>query len=599
MTIGLAGSLIGVLISLWLSRKDIASELKDSGATALYIIAAIAIVVLFLAIEAFMVKPTQTIFFDDSIYQSMAQQLLISGKAVWCQFGTPKVCFSSLIYQEPIGTPFTLAIGFAVAGLSLSTAYNVMMLLGALSVLLIFLIGLLLFRDPKPAIFAELLMALTPVLLLWSRPTNSDLPFLFYSLIAVFAMLLFMRRKGIRTLALLLFSVSLLLYSKIDAVLFLVLIPLMYLILDGSSITESLRSNWKNVVKAMDNTKVLVLLLVFIILVFPQMEWAYYQFSCSSAASCGFGYQGTYIQNTCNPLMPSTIVKSAIDVQNLRYNVCSNAEFWLDAYASQQVPQPVWFTIFAIIGAIAMLIKKGGRRPLLALGMWFLVMFVFYGAFYAGSVIYGVDWRFMLSMIAQTSLLGGFAIASLIMLPSNIWGKPKRMHKEQYVRLESNVKHKSKGKKTIAATATILIAVLVIVAYSAYIQAPQISVNPSNIIQAPDARFYEGFVYNDTHLIPANCLVFTYDPTLFNINNRSATQMSDLYDNQTLANRTKMFSCMVLDYGYWCYTQGNICTQASNTFTLKPIVSSGVGPLGHNYTFYYIERKINGSNATG
>jgi hypothetical protein len=124
-----------------------------------------------------------------------------------------------------------------------------------------------------------------------------------------------------------------------------------------------------------------------------------------------------------------------------------------------------------------------------------------------------------------------------------------------------------------------------------YILVPRLSVSTAKILQAPDARFYEGFVYNESKLIPSDCLVYTYDPTLFNINNRTATQMSDLYNMSRYDQFRNEYSCQVLDYGYWCYTPNNICSYAEQNFnvdTAAPIAAANFTQFGRTYGFYYI-----------
>jgi 4-amino-4-deoxy-L-arabinose transferase-like glycosyltransferase len=590
MTAGAVGSLIAIFISLWFSRKSIAAALREAGLKKKHLVLAVLIALLFFGIEAILVKPTQLIFFDDTIYQSMAQQLLISGKAAWCQFGTPKHCFIGEVYQEPIGTPLTLAIGFAIGGINLKSAYNTLLVLGILSIFLAFFVALLIFEDPRPALFTELFLALTPVLIVWSRPTNSDVPFLLYSIVAVLAMLLFMKKKNKWTFSLMLFSLALLLYSKIDAIIYLALLPVLYLIFNGKGFGDSIRETWTLLRHGIDNTKVLFIVLIFVLLIFPQFDWAYYQFSCSSSStSCGFGYQGTTIVSTCGTGQVPMVAQHAIDWANLKYNICGNVNFWFNQFSSQQIMEPFLFTVFAIVGALLLLVSKQ-RKLLLGIGVWFIVFFFFYTAFYAGSVTYGVDWRFMLSLVTQASLLAGFGAAALLDPMASLGLAARKKHKKiggPNNRRNKKIMHAAKRVAKVA----ILIAIIAVISYSFYKQVVQISIAPSQILQAPDARFYESFVYNDSHLIPANCLVFTYDPTLFNINNRSATQMSDLYDTDAFANRTKLFSCSVLDYGYWCFTPNNICSQAKSDFNLTVLASSGVGPLDKNFTLYYINEK--------
>ena len=38
------------------------------------------------------------------------------------------------------------------------------------------------------------------------------------------------------------------------------------------------------------------------------------------------------------------------------------------------------------------------------------MFFMLYTSFYAGGVLYGVDWRFMLSLAAPAAILGGYGV---------------------------------------------------------------------------------------------------------------------------------------------------------------------------------------------
>lgn len=144
---------------------------------------------------------------------------------------------------------------------------------------------------------------------------------------------------------------------------------------------------------------------------------------------------------------------------------------------------------------------------------------------------------------------------------------------------------KTHGGIIMYAAAVILVAIIL---YGFYNQLQYVTVSPSALPQAGNARFYEGFVYNESHLIPSSCLVFSYDPTLFNINNRTAAQLGYLYERQQYAAFSKEYSCLVVDYGYWCYTPNNICTYAKSDFVLSIIANATYNQTGQTYSFYRI-----------
>ena len=409
-TAGLSFAFIAMIVSMVIGRKHFAFVLRDSGIDLEKIAVAVFILAIFVSVGIVFVKPTQQLFFDDAIYQAGAISLLRSGQTWMCNFGSQAVCYSGQIYHEPIGTSFNIAIAFALGGISRASAYNLEFILGGIAVIMTFLITIVLTRDFIAASFAELLMALSPALLIWSRPTTSDMPMLAYSLVAIFMMLVFMRRKNLITLSAASFSMVVLSYMKVDALAYILVIPAMYVVLDGSSIRNSISINFARLKKYAIDTKPLILILLIVLAIMPEAVY-----TANEAVSGSYGYQNTYVQETCaapgsaNSVMNPT---GKIDLQNFEANSCANVEFWFNAFSSEYIVQPIAFTAIALVGAGLMMLYD--RRMLLAIGGWFLVFFILYTSFYAGGVIYGVDWRFMLSLIAQASILGGYGASKVI-----------------------------------------------------------------------------------------------------------------------------------------------------------------------------------------
>ena len=573
-TAGILVSFIGLIIALALSRKEISRAVRESGFGKTAALMLIVALLTFMAIEIFVVHPTQQIFFDDDIYLAMAQDLLHTGQAWMCNYGTPTACYSGGILHEPIGESFNLAIGFAVLGVSRTVAYDTGILLGAAAVIAVFFIALLMFKDRRIAFLSSAFMALSPIVLIWTMPTTSDLPTMTYSLIAVFCMLVFMRKKTIGTFALTTMSMALCTYMKVDAIAYVFVIPFMYVLLDGTSIANSLRDNIKLVSSSLMNTKALIVILVFIIAIAPEIIFV------QQELGGGYGYAGTIVQNTCGNSPATIIPSSTMNLQNFEANVCSNVLFWFNSYASipgYPITQPLVFTLFAVFGAASMYAVFGKRREFLAIFIWLAAFFVLYTAFYAGSVTYGVDWRFQLGLIAQVSIFSGFGAFTLLETSKIKLGK-----------LGSGKDRDRPGgfRKIILYCAVLII--IAGIAYSLYTELPEVGLLPSQITQAQPARFDENFVFNESHLIPPECLVFSYDPTLFIVNNRSSTQLDTIYDKSELANYTSSYSCLVIDWGYWCYTPNNYCTTAKQEFKLSPIVTDTDTQVNQTFGFYLV-----------
>lgn len=386
-----------------------------------------------------------------------------------------------------------------------------------------------------------------------------------YSLVAVFFTMLFIRKKTLWSFSNLLFSFSLLMYMKVDEVLFLPIFFIFYILLDDKSVRKEISSAFRMVRKNLLNTKLLIILLFFVFAIAPSVLYSY-----NESRTDTYGYQGTIVQNTCTSNLAPIKAASTINLQNFNANICANIAFWFNQYKSTYIMQPILFTALAIMGFALMLIDKKHRRVAIAVGIWFLAFFLLYTAFYAGSVIYGVDWRFQLSLIAQACIFGGFCLGFIL--------------EESEKRIKKRFKNNYQMLNLV-----VLVAMLVIVTYPVYLLMPQLSVNPSAIAQAGDARFYEGFVYNNSVLIPSGCIVYTYDPTLFNINNRTATQIDTLYNSTQVKQYKSEYQCLVLDYGYWCHTPNNECQYANKTYNLTPIATATYKQFGYKYGFYLIK----------
>lgn len=566
LTGGILLAFVSFIISIILGRKHIVAALRSYGINRSHLLFSVLILLVFISVELYLVKPTQQLFFDDVIYQAGAQQMLNEGQAWMCDYGTPLFCYIGEVFHEPIGTSFNIAIAFAIFGVHEWTAYFASFAASMLSVLLVFIIAFMLFKDFRVAAFSELLMALSPMLLVWAMPTTSDIYTLLYALISVMFLLIFLKRKNIYTLSMLLFSGALVTYMKVDEFLLLIVLLAGYLILDNNKIRESIRSNYDAFGRFISGNLAIIILLVFIVALIPETIYTFNQLT-----SGNYGSNGAGMQNSC--FNTGAKATGNFNVMNFEYNVCSNLLFWIGTYNSQYIMQPFAFTVLMLIGIVAM-VFTGYRKELAFLAVWFLAFFILYTAFYAGAVTFGVDWRFMLSVVAQASILGGFGCVAIADIADSIL--KGAMSRRLY-----------KGTMKIRMPLAYVV-IIAIVIYSIFLLVPQLGVNPSNLPQAGDARFYENLVYNQSYNVPSSCLILSYDPTLMNLVNRSSAQMFNFYNATAMVSYQKQYGCIVLDYGYWCYTPNNLCTGIKNMSTLVPIVNATYEPMGKVFGFYYI-----------
>ncbi|MCL5423655.1 MAG: glycosyltransferase family 39 protein [Candidatus Marsarchaeota archaeon] len=565
-TIGMLVSFFGVVISLIVIRKEIIDTFKKIGIKRMHLIFAFLIMVLFLIIELFVVKTTQQLFFDDVIYQGGAQMLLHTGQAWMCNYGSPTNCISGQIFHEPIGTSFLLAIGFLFFGVNRYVAFYEFIIIGAIAIVALFAAASVLFKKPIYALFSELLFALSPLLLVWAAPTNSDIVMMLYSIITFFALLLLIEKKSIWTWAFMLFSFSALTYTKIDALMYLPIFFVVYVALSKKPLIPTLKKyvlHIKKIFKINIDLRYFILIILFIIGIVPSLIYF------SSQYNNGYGFNNTQIANSCSKYNTQLHVTAALDLANFNANVCANVLFWFNSYSTMNgypIMQPLFFTVLGIIGAALMFLKN--RRELFALGIWFIIVFLIYTSFYAGSILYGVDWRFFLALIPLASLFGGFAIGRIL-----------------------EIKHIQKNTFVIYAT---FIVIIILIFYSTLSMYNNLAISPSHITQANSARFYENFIYNNSNKIPNDCLVFSFDPTLFNINNKSSLQFSYLSNiNETEYNSYMNDNkCLVIDYGFWCYTPegSSMCQSALNEFNTTILAMATDNYTTQRFSIYQINK---------
>lgn len=568
-TIGICISFFGLVSGVILDRKSILHELKRSNFNASAIIALVVALLIFIAIEIYVVKPTQQLFFDDDIYQAMALSLIHTGRAWMCNYGNANTCYIGGVFHEPIGLSFNIALSYLILGVNRTAAYAAQMGIASIAVIFAFLSSMLLFGKKSMAYFSALFIGISPIVLVWAMPTNSDMAVLAYSLVSFFFLLLFIRKHSVLSLFNLLLSLALLSYMKIDAIIVVPIFFLAYIILsENISIYGSIIKNLKLLYNNILNTRFLFTLLVFVIAIYPSVAYASYE-----SINGTYGYSGTNIQKSCVGGSYAYITASGkINMQNFDANICANLYFWANKFSSSDIVQPLSYTIAAIAG-IALMIATRRFRIALVLLIWFFSIFLLYSAFYAGAVTYGVDWRFMLALMAPFAILSAFALGWVISAISNA--------------LHGAFRLKKRAVAFVPAALCTIFTILLL--YQTYLLYPILSIKPSAIAQAGDARFYENFVYASANSIPNSCIIYSYDPTLYILNNKTSAQMSYLYNSSFYNAASQKHPCAVLDIGYWCATPGNICGSFENYSNLSPINITTYDPTGFTYGVYKID----------
>ncbi|MGC8676586.1 MAG: ArnT family glycosyltransferase, partial [Candidatus Micrarchaeia archaeon] len=265
-----------LLVSIYIGRHELAKHLRKAvNRYSLLVLAAI--LAFFLIFSLLLVKPVEQLYFDENIYQGIALNILKHGNALWCQFGTGYVnkCYANALYHDPVGWSVFIAMAFAIFGIGTATAYNLELLVGALSIVAVFLLASELFENKEIAVLGTLAFALSPELFIWSRTqADMDPPFMMLATFAFFFFVVFAKNRNRKTFATFLFSMVLAVYIRIEAVLLIPLFALLIFLLSDSGVKETFGKTIKEIKKVVsDDAKTLALLLLALILLFPQLHY--------------------------------------------------------------------------------------------------------------------------------------------------------------------------------------------------------------------------------------------------------------------------------------------------------------------------------------
>ncbi len=519
----------------------------------------------FLMFSLLFVHPAEQLYFDENIYQGIAVNILHSGQALWCQYGTGNlnVCYVDSLYHDPAAWSVFIAMAFGVFGTTTSTAYALELLVGILSIAGVFLLSSILLKNKYAAVFSTAVFALMPELFIWARTqADIDLPFMMLTVFAFFFFVVFSQKPNKKTFAMFSFSAVLAVYMRIEGILLIPLFLILFFAFGDSGILKTIKERLKLVANALLNDIKLLLLLVLVLLLLMP---AIYYFSIESS-------QPSYGQ-------PSN--QSVISLNNFMHNFPINAGYLLGEFNSignypTAFPVLVFPLALAGMAAVALFSRRENRFGiLLLLVFWFATYFIFYTAFYAGAATYGVDVRFMLSLMPCIALL---AALPLLVITDKI---------EDSKSGES----KSPGRKPVYKAIIFSAFAIIFVLFPFVMLIPNVTILPQNMPQQSVILNAMNFFYANYSKVPSNCLVFSFTPEIWYNVNRTSAEINYLFGaNQSLESTFKNYSCVVVDYGYWCVVppyESTTCAQAKSAYPISTIASAGAGN-GETVAFYRI-----------
>lgn len=512
-----------ILISLVLSFNE--SKRYFSGIRKETWLFLILIVFMGFCLRQFVVPHTHRIFFDEDLYLGIANSMATEGRNILCNYGTPTHCTEGILNKDPSGWSFFVSIFYRIFGSSESLAFSISTAIGTLSILLVFLVSYLLFKNYKDrkceeiALFAALLFALTPAHIIWSGSVATEVPFAFFSLMTILAYLLYF--KGGRFYSHLL-AASLLAFTvqiRPEGVVFIFQIIFAFLLFER---------NW---LKKLTDHKFWIPWVLIFLLITPHMIHLYMK-----------GQQDTWGA----PNGKRFGLEYALNDQCLKgnLNMClmgnfpKNSLFWFSGSM-----HPAFFPILTIIGVLYLLRGKEKQKILLFNIFWFLLFFILFIFFYAGGVDNGgIGFRFINIYFAPTVILGGYGAFVLSRL---------------LIKLAKN--------KFI--TISILLTIILI---SFYFTLPFIQIPDKQAQYARD--MHDILVMPNMDRISPHCYVLTHNPSIFLVEGRNSLQTWFGQNDEVMNNVFEKTDCVMWLEGAWCAVDPNfkkgICKSMHDKYKL-------------------------------
>ncbi len=532
------------------------------------------IIVFFLVFSIFLLPKTELIFFDENIYQGVALNILHSGNALMCEYGTQYVqkCFVNQLGFDPGGWPFILAVAFKFFGIGNNTSYNLELLMGTLSIVSVFLISVILTNRKEIAIASALIFALIPELFIWSKTlANPDLPFLAFAALTVLFFLIFIKRSNKKTLFVVTSSLAFTVYLRVQALLLVPLFLVVFLTLGGHELRETFKSRIKLLFgKLFSDKRLLLILAVFLILIEPELY--------SMIAS-----RQELQANAAFYLYPNTTIFSTSYISQ---NLSDNLSFLTGMLKDYPIIFLASITVFAAIGVIFLLLQKKYKNRfgilVLLLGL-FLIYFIFFLFYFSGSVLVGVSVRYFLILYPALSILAAFGVFGLGDWLLGIMGK-----------------NSTKIKYSIYAALIFLFFVIPFTYSIPFLANPSFTYfgfplnNVTSKLPAlnPYTNQYSktssDFINGNYKLVPSKCLVLSEVPSLWFMLNRSSSYLpeTDIFTNSTFSG----YGCYYLDYGFWCTVSpynSTICNFYKTNYKLKLLATQNSGGSA-NFSLYQI-----------
>jgi hypothetical protein len=471
--------------SLALSRRDL-------------IVPAVASVMA-LALTTAVAPRTNRIYYDEHIYQGVAQNLTDLRLAQMCLDGNVEYgalqCTTGEYSKEPYGYPYLLSLAYRLVGTRESVAFALNAAVPFLAAWVVFLLGTAL-AGTRAGGYGSLIVALTPELLRWSHTAAAEPLAALTGAFAVLASIAFARGPSAGTLSWTVAATVFAVQFRTESALVVPVVAAVILLYAPRELGR-LRTWWAGVA-----TLVLSASHIAHVYAVRQEPW---------------GARG-----------------ARLSLDYLSGNLRTNGMFYLG-----DARFPVLFTVLAIVALLA----YRPRRAVVVPALHFVLFWGVFLFFYAGSYYYGADDRFSLVSALPLAVVSGMGGAWLAERAARIRGVGMR--------------------RASAAFAAVLL-----LQFSWYL--PFVRMIGE---EAWGARADVRFAREVSAMLPADSIVLTHNPQMFQLWGRNAAQMSLAttdpgYVTNILARRYA--GGVFVHWNFWCNTrdelQRSFCSTALERF---------------------------------
>ncbi len=472
------------------------------------------IFVIALLIRIFIPTHSHIMYIDEAWYMEAGKNMLETG--------------SQDSYPKYIGWPFILTIVFSIFGINNWIALYTSILLGALTIVNIFLLSYIITKRKKISLIAALLFSLFPAHIRWSASAEANIASLFFISLTIFLCFLYYKKNKISLLWLAIVALAFTAQIRVENYIF----PVLFLF--GCVLFD--KKNLKKI-----NFKFILPWIVLLILSFPNLIQNLEYLSS---------------ENWQESESDGRLTGSNWSITNLVYNTIHYGKNIFMEY-------PFFITILFVIGLIYAIIKDG--REAYFLITWFLFMYLIHFVSWPTNFESGGQERYYMSFYPIISIFASYGVLLI---------------KNQ---LSSKIKNKIFKKLIIPIT--ILIILLMFIPY--VISTSKMYSDSSHILETKIPELAERDIPPNCIII-ANLPTILKSTTNLNVINIRRFLESPQYQEEIFKNNSCILFFKDLTCQMWDFSSKD-CKQIQEYFLMTNFKS--YEEKDTKYIFYKIEKR--------